>query len=222
MHVPGVIGTTKIFGQSRTNDQQQLNPYQSDPKSFGMQKPTEKVDPIMLALERESRGFDPSVFLQRGNLAIPEQRRWVITQAKFVNKFEEVLGGMIMTDSSIEFKADLTQTLRLPHDHYEMTIDYLDIVSVSRLQIPNEGAVFNSDEFYVKNYKFCYMIQVEVSAINGLTIVAPKFKSEQVGWEPSEEGATVSASEKALITRSNIPLTNLFFKVRFSCINFVS
>lgn len=38
-----------------------------------------------------------------------------------------------MTNSSIEFKADLTQTLRLPHDHYEMTIDYLDIVSVSRL-----------------------------------------------------------------------------------------
>jgi hypothetical protein len=32
----------------------------------------EKVDPIMLALERESKGFDPSIYLQPGNLAIPE------------------------------------------------------------------------------------------------------------------------------------------------------
>ena len=57
----------------------------------------------MLALERENRGFDASVFLERGNLAIPEQRLWVITDAKFVNKFEEVPGKFIMTDECLEF-----------------------------------------------------------------------------------------------------------------------
>ena len=29
---------------------------------------TEKVDPIMLALERESKGFDPSVYLYTGDI----------------------------------------------------------------------------------------------------------------------------------------------------------
>jgi hypothetical protein len=43
------------------------------------------------------------VFLERGNLAIPEQRLWVITDAKFVNKFEEVPGKFIMTDECLEF-----------------------------------------------------------------------------------------------------------------------
>jgi hypothetical protein len=148
-----------------------------------MQKPTEKVDPFMHALERESRSFDPSMFLERGNVAIPEQRTWVITEAFNVNKFEEVPGKMILTESTIEFKADPSLQFRLPHDHYDMTIDYLDIISVSRLQIPNEEAIFNKDEFYSKNYKMVYMIQVEVATINGLTIVAPKLYSEQVGWQ---------------------------------------
>ena len=39
-----------------------------------------------------------------------------------------------------------------------MTIDFLDIISVSKLQIPNEEAIFNEDEFYTKNYTFNYMI----------------------------------------------------------------
>jgi hypothetical protein len=39
-----------------------------------------------------------------------------------------------------------------------MTIDYQDIISVCRLQIPNEEAIFNDDEFYTKNYKFTYMV----------------------------------------------------------------
>jgi hypothetical protein len=130
----GEIGATKTFGRSRTKEQiQHSNPYQTDFTSSEMQKPTEKVDPFMHALERESRGFDPSVFLERGNLAIPEQRTWVITEAFNVNKFEEVPGKMILTESTIEFKADPSLQFRLPHNHYDMTIDYLDIISVSRL-----------------------------------------------------------------------------------------
>ena len=120
---------------------------------------TEKVDPIMLALERESKGFDPSIFLQPGSLAIPEQRYWSITDACFVNKFEDKVNGkFILTESCIEFKVDRSFPLRMPADMYDMTIDYLDIVSASRLQIPNEEAIFNDDDFYVKNYMFSYMI----------------------------------------------------------------
>ena len=89
---------------------------------------------------------------------IPEQRLWVITDAKLLNKFDEPVGRLTMTDSCLDFKVDREQKYRLAHDLYDMTIDFLDIISVSKLQIPNEEAIFNEDEFYTKNYTFNYMI----------------------------------------------------------------
>ena len=50
-------------------------------------------------------------------------------------------------------------------------IDYLDIVSVSILKIPNEEAAVHSEKFVRTNYRFNFMIQIEVSAINGLSAV---------------------------------------------------
>lgn len=101
----------------------------------------------------------------------------------------------------------------MPADMYDMTIDYLDIVSASRLQIPNEDAIFNDDDFYVKNYAFTYMIQVEVSAINGLSVVAPTKAAEMAGWKDEDKGAEVD-SEKAIIVRSHVSLANIFFKMQ--------
>lgn len=63
-----------------------------------------------------------------------------------------------MTEECLEFKPDRTKEYRQPHETYDMTIDYQDVVSVCRLQIPNEEAIFNDDEFYTKNYKFTYMV----------------------------------------------------------------
>lgn len=57
---------------------------------------------------------------------------------------------------------------------YDVTVDYLDIISVTRLQIPNEEAIFNTSDLFVKNYMYNYMMQIEVSAINGLSVVNPK------------------------------------------------
>ena len=52
-----------------------------------------------------------------------------------------------------------------------MMIDYLDIVSVSILKIPNEEAADHPEKFVRQNYRFNYLIQIEVSAINGLSAV---------------------------------------------------
>ena len=54
---------------------------------------------------------------------------------------------------------------------FNMMIDYLDIVSVSILKIPNEEAAIHSEKFVRNNYRFNFMIQIEVSAINGLSAV---------------------------------------------------
>ena len=63
------------------------------------------------------------------------------------------------------------------------------------------------------------MIQVEVSAINGLSVVTPKeFSKDEKAWKGTEQGAEID-SEKAIISRSNIALANIFFKVSqlYSC-----
>jgi hypothetical protein len=57
------------------------------------------------------------------------------------------------------------------------------------------------------------MIQVEVSAINGLSVVTPKeFAKDEKAWKGTEQGAEID-SDKAIISRSNIALANIFFKV---------
>jgi hypothetical protein len=44
---------------------------------------------------------------------------------------------------------------------------------------------------------FNYMIQVEVSAINGLTVSAPK--SDSAGWNEKDFGAEIEMGEKSII-----------------------
>mmetsp|Transcript_36846 Transcript_36846/g.48389 ORF Transcript_36846/g.48389 Transcript_36846/m.48389 type:complete len:99 (+) Transcript_36846:839-1135(+) len=54
---------------------------------------------------------------------------------------------------------------------FNMMIDYLDIVSVSILKIPNEEAADHPEKFVRTSYRFNFLIQIEVSAINGLSVV---------------------------------------------------
>jgi len=54
---------------------------------------------------------------------------------------------------------------------FNMMIDYLDIVSVSILKIPNEEAADHPEKFVRTNYRFNFLVQIEVSAINGLSAV---------------------------------------------------
>lgn len=125
--------------------------------------------------------FDPSVYLDQGNQMNPEQKHWWITDAKFINKIEDsVHGKFLMTASCLEFRVDRTKTYTMPHDSYDVTIDYLDIVSCSRLRIPNESSVYDEKD---PDYKYSLMIQVEVSAINGLSVVHPARNADREGWQ---------------------------------------
>jgi hypothetical protein len=88
----------------------------------------------MLALERESKGSDPSVYLTHGDLGKPEQRSWKIIDALLANKFENgIKGKIVLKESCMEFSVNREVVTSLPHEMYDLTIDYLDIVSVSRL-----------------------------------------------------------------------------------------
>ena len=101
---------------------------------------------------------------------------------------------------------------------YNMMIDYLDIVSVSILKIPNEEAADHPEKFVRTNYRFNYLIQVEVSAINGLSAVEktidPHFSGEiRQESNDQESGAIVQGDQHLIIRRSNMSLANIFFKV---------
>ena len=166
----------------------------------------------MLALERESKGFNPSVYLEQGDPNKPEQRKWLMTEASYITRFDEVKGKLTFTESCLEFKVNRDAKCTQPHEMYDVMIDYLDIESVCRLQIPNEEAVFNQDDLFVKNYMFNYMVQIEVSTINGLTVGVPK--SDATGWNIKDVGAEIEMGEKSIIQRSNVSLANMFFKMQ--------
>ena len=58
-----------------------------------------------------------------------------------------------------------------------MMIDYLDIVSMSILKIPNEEAADHPEKFVRTNYRFNFLVQIEVSTINGLSAVEKSYDS---------------------------------------------
>ena len=104
-------------------------------------------------------------------------------------------------------------------------IDYLDIVSVSRLMIPNEEAADHPEKFVRTNYKFNYLIQIEVSAINGLSVIEKRLnageyesnsklkKLDSKESQETEAGAVVGDGN-GIVERSQMSLANIFFKVR--------
>ena len=93
-----------------------------------------------------------------------------------------------------------------------MMIDYLDIVSVSILKIPNEEAADHPEKFVRNNYRFNYLVQIEVSAINGLSAVLSR--EEYMNAPESEKGAIVTGDDHEIVTRSNMSLANIFFKLQ--------
>jgi len=97
-----------------------------------------------------------------------------------------------------------------------MMIDYHDIVSVSILKIPNEEAADHPEKFVSTNYRFNYLVQIEVSAINGLSAVLSDEEYKQA--PESEKGARVLPEDQSILVRSNMSLANIFFKVSGSVI----
>ena len=98
-----------------------------------------------------------------------------------------------------------------------MMIDYLDIVSVSILKIPNEEAADHPEKFVRTNYRFNFMVQIEVSAINGLSAVERSVDQRPENLDQnavdSESGAIVTNEDHAILKRSNMSLANIFFKL---------
>ena len=125
----------------------------------------DKTDPILLALEKESQSFDPSVYLSKGDpLSAGEQSLWMSTQVLYQTRLEMIKGTLTFKMDHLEFastkskNSEKVQGTEYDVEQFNLMIDYLDIVSVSRLMIPNEEAADHPEKFVRTNYKFNYLI----------------------------------------------------------------
>lgn len=82
-------------------------------------------------------------------------------------------------------------------------IDYLDMLSATKLLIPNQESIDHSERFVRDSYKYNIMIQIELSAINGISGI---LRSDQ---SKSDEGAVLDQN-KGILKRSNISVASVF------------
>ena len=140
----------------------------------------DKKDPILLALEKETSQFDPNIYIKKNDDVVSDQSLWLTIESYYQTRFENIRGSLIFKLDHLVFEAykqkDKTEEEQVM---FNLMIDYLDIVSVSILKIPNEEAADHPEKFVRANYKFNFLLQIEVSAINGLSAVENIFQVEK-------------------------------------------
>lgn len=82
-------------------------------------------------------------------------------------------------------------------------IDYLDMLTATKLLIPNAESIDNEDKFIRDNYKYNVIIQIQLSALNGVSCIT--------GAE-SLEGSVID-NQKNIIKRSNIPIAIVYMQL---------
>ena len=125
----------------------------------------------MLALEKEKEAFDPEVYISKGAVSGPESL-WQTVEVFYQTRMDMIKGNLTFKLDHLSFEAlNLKNREQKDTSQFNMMIDYLDIVSVSILKIPNEEAADHPEKFVRTSYRFNFLIQIEVSAINGLSVV---------------------------------------------------
>jgi len=125
----------------------------------------------LLALEKEKEAFDPEVYISKGAVSGPESL-WQTVEVFYQTRMDMIKGNLTFKLDHLSFEAlNLKNREQKDTSQFNMMIDYLDIVSVSILKIPNEEAADHPEKFVRTSYRFNFLIQIEVSAINGLSVV---------------------------------------------------
>ena len=66
----------------------------------------DKKDPILLALEKETKNFDPNVYLNKNEAAIEgEQTLWMTIETFYQTRFENIKGSLILKLDHLVFEA---------------------------------------------------------------------------------------------------------------------
>lgn len=105
---------------------------------------------------------------------------WQSVEVYYQTRMDMIRGNLTFKLDHLSFEAFNRKNMEQNEaSQFNMMIDYLDIVSVSILKIPNEEAADHPEKFVRTNYRFNFMLQVEVSAINGLSAVDRTVESHE-------------------------------------------
>ena len=109
----------------------------------------DKKDPILLALENESQSFNPDIYLAKGNAVDGPESLWQTTEVHYQTRLDTIRGNMTFKLDHLTFEAFSRKNQQRENEtsQFNMMIDYLDIVSVSILKIPNEEAADHPEKF---------------------------------------------------------------------------
>ena len=122
----------------------------------------DKKDPILLALEKETSAFNPEIYIAKNEASEGPESLWLNSEVYYQTRLEMIRGNMTFKLDHLIFEAHNRKTTAPDAQEnlsqYNMMIDYLDIVSVSILKIPNEEAADHPEKFVRQNYRFNYLI----------------------------------------------------------------
>ena len=80
----------------------------------------------------------------------------------------------------------------------QFLIDYLDLTSVQKVPMLNQLGVDHNDGFIRENYRYNWMLQLDLSTVNGVTTISQNFNSAKI------------SSDRSIIRRSSIPIATVF------------
>ena len=55
-------------------------------------------------------------------------------------------------------------------EHYNATIDYLDVIETEMIKLINEQVLYIENDYIKEAYQYEYIIQVNLSTVNGVTL----------------------------------------------------
>ena len=85
---------------------------------------------------------------------------WQRTEVHYQTRLDTIRGNMTFKLDHLTFEAYSKKNQQRENEtsQFNMMIDYLDIVSVSILKIPNEEAADHPEKFVRTNYRFNFLI----------------------------------------------------------------
>ena len=131
-----------------------LKPDNENPSAANVEEASDKKNPILLALEKEKETFDPEVYVQKSAVSGPDSL-WQSVEVFYQTRMDMIKGNLTYKLDHLSFEAMSRKNEELKDtNQFNMIIDYLDIVSVSILKIPNEEAADHPEKFVRTSYRF--------------------------------------------------------------------
>lgn len=201
----------------------------------------ERVDPSLKLSQPSYVNFDVNEYLLYnqdpryqsafGTKSVRESDEAFIlkTEAFYMIKFEKVFGTAIIKRDRLIFEPQnpndknlIASGKKIYNDHlmenehqikisdYSGQIDFMDVIEVNKMNLVNEKAIMSDNNFVKEAYKFNYFLQIVLTAVNGVTLK----KNTDVGANSSANpGAVLNGPDSAIVTRNDMPIANIYFKV---------